>query len=63
MEVRRREMQKLQTAEMRFLRSVKDCTRQDKVRNADVWEEVGVFSANGRIRRRQVWLEHMEGMI
>jgi hypothetical protein len=56
-------MQKLQTGEMRFLRSVKGCTRQDKVRNADVWKEVGVFSANGRIRRRQVWLEHMERMI
>jgi hypothetical protein len=41
---------------------VKGCTTQDKVRNADVRKELRVFSVNGRIRRRQVWLEHLKKM-
>jgi hypothetical protein len=52
-----------QAAEMRFLRSVKGCTRLDKIWNEDIRKELGVFSINDRIRRyRQDWLEHVERM-
>jgi hypothetical protein len=56
-------MQKIQSAEMRFLRSAKGCTRLDTIRNEDIRKELGVFSVNDRIRRyRQDWLEHAERM-
>jgi hypothetical protein len=61
--MRKRDMQKLQAVEMRFLRSVKGCTRLDKIRNEDIRKELGVFSINDRTRRyRQDWLEHVERM-
>jgi hypothetical protein len=54
---RKRDIQKPQAAEMRFLRSVKGCTRPDKIRNEDVRKELGLFSINDRIRRyKQDWL-------
>jgi hypothetical protein len=46
-----RDTQKLQAAEMRFLKSVKGCTRLDKVRNEEIRKELEVFSINDRIRR------------
>jgi hypothetical protein len=58
---RERDMQKLGTAEMRFLRSVRGGTRLDEVRNECIRKELRVFSVNDRIRRyRQDWLEHVE---
>jgi hypothetical protein len=61
--MRKRDMQTLQAAEMRFLRSVKGYTRPDKIRNEDIRKELGLFSVNDRIRRyRQDWLEHVERM-
>jgi hypothetical protein len=48
---------------MRFLRSVKGCTRLDKIGNEDKRKELGVFSINDRIRSyKQHWLEHVERM-
>jgi hypothetical protein len=59
----KKDMQKIQAAEMRFLRSVKGRTRLDKIKNKDIRKELGVFSINARIRRyRQDWLEHVERM-
>jgi hypothetical protein len=61
--MRKRDMQKPQAVEMRFLRSIKGSTRLNKIRNEEMWKELGVFSINDRIRRyRQDWLEHVEMM-
>jgi hypothetical protein len=61
--MRKRDMQKLQAAEMCFLRFVKGRTRLDKIRNEDIREKLGVFSINDRIRRyRKDWLGHLERM-
>jgi hypothetical protein len=46
-------MQKLQAAEMRFLSSVKESTKLDKIRNEDIRKELGVFSISDRIRQIQ----------
>lgn len=48
---------------MKFLRSVKGCTRLDNIRNEGIRKEFGVFSINDRIRRhRQDWLEQVGRM-
>jgi hypothetical protein len=61
--MRKRDMHELRAAEMRFLRSVRGCTRLDKISNEDIRKELGVFLINDRIRRyRQDWLEHVERM-
>jgi hypothetical protein len=57
----KRGTQKVQPKEMRFLRSVKGCTRLDKIRKEDIRKELGVFSIDDRIRRyRQDCLQHVE---
>jgi hypothetical protein len=58
---RKETCKKPQAAEMRFLRSVKGCTRLDKIRKEDIRKELGVFSINDRIRRyKQDWLEYVD---
>jgi NADH/NAD ratio-sensing transcriptional regulator Rex len=60
--VRKRGMQKLQTAEMRFLSSA-EVSRLDNIRKCDIRKDLRVFSMNARIRRyTQNWLEHVERM-
>jgi hypothetical protein len=60
-EIRKRDMQKLKTVEMQFLKSVKGYKRLDKRRNEDVGKQLLVFSTNEKIRRlRQEWFEHAE---
>jgi hypothetical protein len=49
--MRKRDTQKIQGTEMRFLRSVKGSTRLDKIRNKDMRKELGEFSINDRIIR------------
>jgi hypothetical protein len=50
--------QKLQTAEMRFLRSVKGCIRLDEIKNECIRKELGVFSVNDRVKTyRQDWID------
>jgi hypothetical protein len=59
--VRNETGQELHAAETRLVRSVKGCTKLDKIRYEDKRKETGVFSANERIRRyRQDRLEHVE---
>jgi hypothetical protein len=58
---KKRGMQKLQTAEMGFLRSVNGCTRLDKTRNDDTRKPLRVLSVNDGIRRyREDLPEHVE---
>jgi hypothetical protein len=54
-------MQKLQTAQMGFLRSVNGCKRLDETRNEDTRKSFGVFSLNDGIESyRQDSLEYVE---
>jgi hypothetical protein len=59
--MRKTNSQKLKPAKLRFLRSVKRCTRINKIRNEDIRKEPEVFLMNDRIRRYiQDQLEHVE---
>jgi hypothetical protein len=61
--MRKRGMQKLQTAEMRFLRYVNGYTGLGNIRKDNINKELGVFSLNARIIRYiQNWFEHVERM-
>lgn len=44
---------RIQPSEMRFLRSVKGCTRQDRLYNEDICGELNVFKILNRIRKKQ----------
>jgi hypothetical protein len=46
---------------MLFLRSVKGCTKLDKIRNEYIRKELGVFSVNDRIRRYKTGLNTWKG--
>lgn len=54
---------KIQSAEMTFLRRTKGCTRSDRFRNEDIREELHIFSMNGRIKEhRDRWFQHINRM-
>jgi hypothetical protein len=38
-----------QAVEMKFLRSVKDCSKIDRIRNEDIRMELDIFSLNPKI--------------
>jgi hypothetical protein len=51
---------KIPTAEMRFLRKVKGCTRLDRTRNEDTRAELNIYSINERITDyRNRWKYHI----
>ncbi|XP_039281346.1 uncharacterized protein LOC120350716 [Nilaparvata lugens] len=61
--VGRKEISRIQAAEMRFLRSVKGCTRLDLLRNEDIREELKVEPLNEEIKKyRNRWKAHIDRM-
>ena len=53
----------IQTSEMRFLRSVKGYTLEDRQRNEDIRKELNIFSLPGRIQEnKRKWKEHVSRM-
>jgi hypothetical protein len=58
-----KEMNKIQTAEMRFPRKGKVCTRLYRLRNEDTRAELNMCSINERIRGyRNRWKDHINRM-
>ncbi|KAJ4433952.1 hypothetical protein ANN_16271 [Periplaneta americana] len=54
---------KIQSAEITFLRRTNGCTRSDRFRNEDIREELHIFSMNGRIKEhRDRWFQHINRM-
>ena len=54
---------KIQAAEMRFLRKVKGCSRRDHIRNETIREELEIFNINERINDyKEKWKNHINRM-
>ncbi|XP_054710426.1 uncharacterized protein LOC129220111 [Uloborus diversus] len=54
---------RIQTAEMRFLRAVKHCTILDKIRSEDIRKELQIYSLNGKITDYRIkWRDHVRRM-
>ena len=53
----------LETAEMRFLRSVTGYTRLDKTRREDIRQELQISGTQDvRLKYKQNWINHLERM-
>jgi hypothetical protein len=46
----KKQRQKIETAEMKFLRNVAGCTLKDQIRNTVIRNELKIFSVNNRIQ-------------
>jgi len=59
----KRDMIRLEAAEMRFLRSVKGYTRLDKIRSEVVRKELEISGIQDvRFKHKQNWINHLERM-
>ena len=59
----KKQQSKIQASEMKFLRSVKGCTKRDLITNQSIREELGIFNMNERLKDlKQNWKEHVERM-
>ena len=57
----KRDMTRLQAAEMRFLRSVTGYTRLDKIRSEDIRQELEISAIQDlRLKYKQNWINHLE---
>ena len=54
---------KIQTAELKFLRSVKRCNRRDHIRNEEMRSNLDIFAVNEKIKEyRRKWIQHIDRM-
>jgi len=59
----KRDMTRLEAAEMRFLRSVKGYTRLDKMRSEVIRKELEISGIRDvRVKCKQNWINHLERM-
>jgi len=59
----KRNMTRLEAAEMRFLRSVTGYTRQDKIRSKVIRKELEISGIQDvRLKYKQNWMNHLERM-
>jgi hypothetical protein len=52
--ISKKDNDKIQAAEMRFLRRVKGCTRADRIRNIDIRAELNIYNINNRSEENKV---------
>ena len=56
---KQRDKSNIQSAELRFLRRVKGCTRKDRKTNEDMWEESNIYNLNEKTEEyRGKWRQH-----
>jgi hypothetical protein len=60
---RKRDWNRIQVAEMKYLRTVKGCTRLDQIRNEDIRNELGISPLGEKIMEyRNKWIAHLQRM-
>lgn len=53
----------MQSAEMKFLYGVKECTRADKIRCQGIHDELSIYNINKTIKDcKKKWKEHVQRM-
>jgi hypothetical protein len=61
--IKTKDMSKIQATEMRYLRSVKGCTKLDHTKNEDIRKELNTDSMQYKIENyRKKWIEHLDRM-
>jgi hypothetical protein len=61
--LRKRDWNRIQAAEMKYLRTDKGCTRLDQIRNEDLRNELGISPLSEKIiDYRNKWKTHMQRM-
>jgi hypothetical protein len=59
----KKQRQKIETAEMKFLRNVAGYTLKDQIRNTVIRNELKIFSVNNRIQNNRLnWIHHVARM-
>jgi hypothetical protein len=60
---RERDWNRIQAAEMKYLRTVKGCTRLDQIRHEDIRNELGISLLSEKIiEYRNKWKAHLQRM-
>jgi hypothetical protein len=60
---RKRDWNRIQAAEMKYLRTVRGCTRLDQIRNEDIRNELGISPLSEKIIEcRNEWKAHLQKM-
>jgi hypothetical protein len=61
--LRKRDWNRIQAAKMKYLRTVKGCTRLDQIRNEDIRHELGISPLSEKIiEYRNKWKSHLQRM-
>jgi hypothetical protein len=61
--ISKKDKDKIQAAEMRFLRRVKGCTRADRIRNVDIRAKLNIYNINNRLEEnKEKWKQHIDRM-
>jgi hypothetical protein len=60
---RKRDWNRIKAAEMKYLRTVKGCTRLDQIRNEDIRKKLGISPLSEKIiEYRNKWKAHLQTM-
>jgi hypothetical protein len=60
---RKRDWNRIQASEMKYLRTVKGCTRLEGIRNEDIRNELGISPLSEKIiEYRNKWKTHLQRM-
>jgi hypothetical protein len=61
--LRKRDWNRIQAAEMKYLRTVKGCTTLDQIRNESITYELGIYPLREKILKyRNKWKAHLQRM-
>jgi hypothetical protein len=61
--LRKRDWNRIQAAEMKYLRTIKGCTRLDQIRNEDVRNELGISPLSEKVTEyKNKWKTHLQRM-